>query len=236
MLRGSITYQLRRMRRDWDRRARENARHYVATGQQSWSDEEFFSTGEQELKDHVFNDLGNICQGRDPKTMAVLEIGCGAGRVTRALARFFGEVYAVDISRHMVRQARQAVAEFPTARIFRNNGRDLSVIRRRWWHRFGIGVKIQLDFAFSCLVFQHIPSRAVIESYLHEVNRLLRPGALFKFQVQGYTESDPDLDDSWIGETFSEEQAHRLAARTGFDLRYQFGAGTQYYWLWFFKK
>jgi SAM-dependent methyltransferase len=236
MPRGSISRQLRRMRRDWDRRARENARHYVATGQKEWSDEEFFEGGEQELRDHIFNDLGNICQGKDPKAMKVLEIGCGAGRVTRALARFFGEVYAVDISRQMVRQARQALIDFPQAHVFQNNGRDLSVIRRRWWHRFGIGETIQLDFAFSCLVFQHIPNRTVIESYLRGVHRLLRPGALFKFQVQGYTEAEPDLDDSWCGEAFSEEDAHRLAQRNGFELRYQYGAGSQYYWLWYFKK
>jgi len=224
------------MRQDWDRRAQENARHYVATGQPEWSDDEFFRSGEKELEEHIRNDLGNICQGKDPKAMKVLEIGCGAGRVTRALARFFGEIYAVDISRHMVRQARLAVATFPGAHVFRNNGKDLSVLRPRWWHRFGIGESLQLDFAFSCLVFQHIPSRAVIESYLCEVNRLLRPGALFKFQVQGYTESEPDLDDSWTGEAFSEDDALEMARRTGFELRYQYGVGTQYYWLWFFKK
>jgi ubiquinone/menaquinone biosynthesis C-methylase UbiE len=108
----------------------------VATGQKEWSDEEFFELGEQELREHVLNDLSNICQGKDPQSMKVLEIGCGAGRVTRALARFFGEVYAVDISRHMVREARQAVVSFPNAHIFRNNGRDLSVVRRKWWYRF----------------------------------------------------------------------------------------------------
>src|ERR1035438_4459818 len=140
MLRGSISYQLHRMRRDWDRRARENARLSVAG---------FLEGGEQELRDQILNDLGNICQGMDPKTMKVLEIGCGAGRVTRALARFFGEVYAVDISRHMVRQARQAVAPFPRARIFRNNGKDLSVVRRQWWHRFGLGEPILFDFALD---------------------------------------------------------------------------------------
>jgi SAM-dependent methyltransferase len=228
--------QLRRMSQDWDRRARENARHYVATGQRAWSDDDFFEAGEEELRNHILNDLENICQGRDPKSMKVLEIGCGAGRVTRALARFFGEVYAVDISRQMVRQARLALTGFPQAHIFRNNGKDLSVVRRRWWHRFGMGGRIQLDFAFSCLVFQHIPSRAVIESYVCEVNRLLRPGALFKFQVQGYTDAEPDLDDSWSGETFSQEDARRLAQRSGFELRHQYGAGSQYYWLWFFKK
>jgi len=236
MPRGTISSQLRRMRRDWDRRALENARCYVATGREDWSDAEFFQYGEMELAEQVLNDLDNICQGMDPKAMKVLEIGCGAGRVTRALARFFGEVYAVDISRQMVRQTRLALADFPTAHIFHNNGKDLSVVRRRWWHRFGLGQKFQLDFAFSCLVFQHIPSREVIESYLREVNRLLRPGALFKFQVQGSPVGESNLDDSWIGLSLTEQDARVLAQQTGFDLRHQHGAGSQYYWLWFFKK
>src|ERR1039458_2026281 len=213
--------QLGRMRHDWDRRALENPRYYVATGREEWTDEEFFEAGEQALRDHVFSDLENICQGKDPKSMRVLEIGCGAGRVTRALARYFGEIYAVDISRHMVRHAREAVASFPNAHIFCNNGRDLSVVRRRWWHRFGIGGKLQFDFALSLLVFQHIPSRAVIESYLREVNRLLRPGALFKFQVQGYTAIPPDLDDSWTGQAFSCDDVLQMAHASGFELRYQ---------------
>ena len=235
MDRSNIRDQVDRMRRDWDRRARENARYYVATGQKEWTDEEFFEAGEQEVKGHILNDLQNICQGRDPKSMRVLEIGCGAGRVTRALANFFGEVYAVDISPSMVQQARQALAAFPNAHVFCNNGRDLSVVRRNWWERLGIG-KLELDFAFSCLVFQHIPSREVIESYVREVHRLLKPGSLFKFQLQGYTGEAPELDDSWNGLPYSAEEARRLADSSGFELRYENGAGTQYYWLWFFKK
>ena len=65
----------------------------------------------------MLNDLGNVCQGREPKDMKVLEIGCGAGRITRALAGFFGEVYAVDISQEMVRQARLALQAVSRARI-----------------------------------------------------------------------------------------------------------------------
>ena len=55
------------------------------------------------------------------------------------------------------------------------------------------------DFAFSTIVFQHIPSRDVIENYVREVQRLLRPGALFKFQVQGDSLSSTDPDDTWLG-------------------------------------
>src|SRR5664279_3004938 len=121
-----ITRQLLRMRREWDRRARENARHYVVTGQPQWTDEEFFQSGRIQMEEEILNDLANVCQGRDPKDMRVLEIGCGAGRVTRPLAEYFGEVYAVDISPEMVRQARAAVAGFPNAHVIQNNGKDLS--------------------------------------------------------------------------------------------------------------
>src|SRR5947199_9760483 len=146
-----ITRQLLRMRRDWDRRARENARHYVVTGQPQWSDEEFFQSGRITLEEEILNDLENVCQGKDPKDMRVLEIGCGAGRVTRAFAGFFGEVYAVDISPEMVRQAREAVAAFPNAHVIRNNGKDLSAVAPNWWSRFGIGRPLEFDFAFSVI-------------------------------------------------------------------------------------
>ncbi len=165
---------LRSMREDWDHRARENARHYVATRQAAWTDEEFFASGEKEVADEILSDMANICQERQPASMRVLEIGCGAGRVTRALARLFGEVHAVDVSGEMVAQARAALSGHANAFVYQNNGMDLSVVP-----------DLPFDFAFSVIVFQHIPSRDVIESYFREVARLLRPGALFKVQVLG---------------------------------------------------
>ena len=230
-----ISEQVQRMRRDWDRRARENARYYVATANQQWTDEEFFRSGEITLDQQIRNDLENVCQGLDPKAMRVLEIGCGAGRVTRAMAGFFGQVYAVDISAGMVRQARRALKHYPNARVFRNNGKDLSVVREHWWNRFGIGGRPQFDFAFSCIVFQHIPSREIIENYVREVNRVLRPGSLFKFQVQGCERVEPCLEDSWIGVPFTEDEAREMAVRSGFEMRHHHGSGGQDYWLWLFK-
>lgn len=230
-----IIRQLRKMRRDWDRRARENARHYVVTGQSQWSDREFWESGKLTMREDILNDLANICRGRDPSEMTVLEIGCGAGRVTRAFAGFFGTVYAVDISREMVARARQAVREFPHVRIYRNNGKDLSVVRLHWWNRFGIGAGVQVDFVFSTMVFQHIPSREIVENYVREAHRLLRPGGLFKFQVQGAPLGRVDPGDSWVGATFTEQEARDMARRCGFEMRYHNGAGEQYFWLWYFK-
>jgi cyclopropane fatty-acyl-phospholipid synthase-like methyltransferase len=230
-----LSHQLKRMRRDWDRRARENARHYVLTGQESWSDEEFYRAGEITMQEDILNDLENICQGRQPKEMTVLEIGCGAGRVTRAFAKFFGSVHAFDISREMVAQARRAVAEFPNARVYRNNGKDLYPLRGRWRRWLGITPVLEFDFAFSTMVFQHIPNRAIVESYAREVYALLRPGGLFKFQVQGSADVERQTGDTWVGASFGEAEARQMAERCGFEMRYQAGLGDQYYWLWFFK-
>src|SRR5579862_2063902 len=130
--------QLEKMRADWDQRARENARHYVNTANTDWTDEEFFASGEKTVAEEILTDMGNVCQGRPAEQMRVLEIGCGAGRVTKALAKLFGEVHAVDVSGEMVRQATEALRGNPNALVYQNNGKDLTVVPER-----------EFDFAFS---------------------------------------------------------------------------------------
>jgi SAM-dependent methyltransferase len=221
----TLEQQLEKMRRDWDARAKENARHYVDTSRTDWTDDEFFRSGEKAIAEDILTDMVNVCQGKDPKSMRVLEIGCGAGRLTRALSNLFGEVHAVDVSGEMVEQAKRGLADRPNAHIYQNNGCDLSVIP-----------PLEFDFAYSAIVFQHIPSREVIETYVKEVNRLLRAGALFKFQVQGDPRTGSSPEDTWLGVPFTDHDATAMAYRCGFDPRYRHGAGNQYFWLWFFKK
>jgi hypothetical protein len=131
----------------------------------------------------------------------------------------------VDVSGEMVEQARKALANTPNASVYQNNGMDLSVLPEGPY-----------DFAFSTIVFQHIPSRDVIYNYVREVNRLLRPGALFKFQVQGDATMQTSPDDTWLGVPFSDADAVEMADKCGFEPRYRHGAGEQYFWLWFFKR
>lgn len=216
---------LKKMQQDWDDRARENARYYVATGRKDWSAEDFFRSGRQTVQEEILTDMINICQARDPKQMRVLEIGCGAGRVTRALSEIFGEVHAIDVSGEMIRQARESMADRPNVFLYQNNGMDLAIVP----------AGEPFDFAFSTIVFQHIPSREVIENYIREVNRLLRPGALFKFQVQGAPDVESAPQDTWLGVAISDEDAVEIARRSNFEPRYRHGAGQQYFWLWFFK-
>jgi SAM-dependent methyltransferase len=216
---------LKKMREDWDERAKENARFYIVNSREDWTEDEFYRGGEQTLANDILTDMENICQGRDPRSMKALDIGCGAGRVTRALAGLFGEAHGVDVSGEMIRLARAACADRPNAYFHQNNGMDLEALGAR-----------EFDFAFSSCCFQHIPSRGVIENYVREVGRLLRPGALFKFEVQGYVELDEKPGDTWFGVPFSDAQAVEMAGRCGFEPRYRVGAGTAEFWLWFFKK
>jgi len=215
---------LRKMEREWDQRARKNALYYVNTERTDWSEEEFFRSGRREVEEQILSDMGNICQGKDPRQMRVLEIGCGAGRVTRPLSEVFGEVHAVDVSGEMVRRARQVLAGRPNVFLYKNNGMDLSVLG-----------DLKFDFAFSIVVFQHIPRHEVVESYVREVHRVLRPGALFKFQLQGDLRVQNSPDDTWIGAPFSDRQVVEMGRRCGFDPRYRSGSGEQYFCVWFFK-
>jgi SAM-dependent methyltransferase len=213
-----------KMRSDWDARARTEGTYFIATAREEWTDERFFASGEDNVKQYILNDLTNICRGMDPKQMRVLEIGCGAGRVTKALASVFGEVHAVDVSPEMIRQARENLAATPNVHFYANSGTDLQVLPNVPFH-----------FAFSFIVFQHIPDKAIVENYIREAHRVLAPGALFKFQVEGGPVADRDAADTWHGVSFTEPEMRDIAARAGFDLRYTEGTGSQYFWLWMFK-
>ncbi len=219
---------LDKMRREWDERAKENARHYIATANTEWDDEAYFESGRSNIYHEVLTDMGNVAQGMDPKAMTVLEIGCGSGRLTRALAESFGTVYAVDISGEMIDRAKVTLHAQPNAHVFQNNGRDLAVLDP-------VLKEGSADFAFSYIVFQHIPSVDVIYSYVREVRRFLKPGGLFKFQVQGDPSIQAAPGDTWLGVAFSDESAETMARECGFELRYRRHDGEQYFWLWCFK-
>src|SRR4051794_26203508 len=112
----AVNELIEKMRREWDQRARENHRHYIVNSQLDWSDEDFVASGDGTVSHYVLTDMGNVCQGKSPAEMKVLDFGCGAGRVTRALARVFGEVHGVDISGEMVGIARDALANVSNVR------------------------------------------------------------------------------------------------------------------------
>ncbi|MCU1343649.1 MAG: Methyltransferase type 12 [Candidatus Acidoferrum typicum] len=157
------------MRLDWDERARKDAFHYIASWRKDWNLETFFQSGEedfQRLVAPVFNQCGWEPQGR-----TMLELGCGAGRMTRSFANRFSHVYAIDISPEMLRHARVLSESASNVNWMLGNGIDLSGLDNEF-----------VDFAFSYIVLQHMPAPEFALRYIQEMLRVLKVGGVFLFQ------------------------------------------------------
>lgn len=208
------------MKSDWDDRARENARWYIATIRVDQSDEDFNRTGRPEVEKFVLTDP-LLTRHRDLRTQRLLEIGCGIGRMTRHFAPHFAAVHGTDVSGEMVRQARERLADLPNVTFTETNGADFADLPSAWF-----------DLIFSVYVFQHVPLKEIVESNLREACRLLRPGGCFKFQVNNV--ANPDYlrleKNTWDGVTFSEQDLRRAARNNGVRLVWLEGLGTQYCW------
>jgi SAM-dependent methyltransferase len=163
------------MRDSWNEMANENAMHHIASDEQNWTEGDFFASGERDAARHLDPVLARL--GFNPRDKKLLEIGCGVGRMSFNLAKRFGEVDALDISPEMIKRAIEYKEKFgaPNVHFHLGSGKDLS--------GFGKG---QFDFCFSYIVFQHIPNVDLVFDYVREIGRVLKPGGMFLFQVNGY--------------------------------------------------
>jgi SAM-dependent methyltransferase len=213
---------LERMRREWDQRAAEDAKYYVYTRDRDFEERDFEESGRINYDQLVRPSLPIFLNGRSPKSCRVVEIGCGLGRMTRWFAEQFLEVHGVDISAEMIAEARRRLRDYPNVVLHVGSGQDLSFLLDEYF-----------DLAFSYIVFQHIPSRAIIENYLRETARVLKPGAVFKFQLNGRRESRgaEQEQDTWHGESFTLSEAARMAEAAGLAPIFADGIGTQYFLL-----
>lgn len=100
-----------------------------------------------------------------------LEIGCGIGRLIKPIAARCERVIGVDLSQRMVAWSRSYLAETANAEVILNNGRTLEGV-----------ADASIDFVYSHLAFQHITLFEVVESYLREIARVLRPGGYCRIQ------------------------------------------------------
>jgi SAM-dependent methyltransferase len=162
-----VRRSIRGMREYWDGAAHRSAAYYVDTRMDfDHPDMDvFFETGRQIVNDGLH---------RSPVLPAgrslALEIGSGLGRNCVALLDDFDEVIGIDIAPEMVRRARELVGD-PRVRFEVGTGADLATVS-----------DASVDFVLSFTVFQHIPDVAVIERYIAEAGRVLRPGGVFSFQ------------------------------------------------------
>lgn len=221
---GSLTPFADVMKREWNQRARENARWYINTLRLDQSEEEFDRSGERDVAGLIGSDLPLLCDWRASTDLRLLEIGCGIGRMSRHLAPLFQEVVGIDVSGEMIRQAQARLSEIPNLHFHETSGVDLALFPDE-----------SFDVVFSAYVFQHVPSAEAIEANLREAFRVLRPRGVFKFITNGVhlCPSSPGEElrqDTWSGAPFPEQEVRRVAISLNAQVLGVIGDGTQYCW------
>jgi SAM-dependent methyltransferase len=151
------------MRRTWDALAAGETAVYVGDP----------ARGAVELES-LFGRLGG-----DPRGGTCVEVGCGPGRMTGALAERFDNVIALDVSPAMLEQARANVTA-ANVRFQPVSGERLDGVDN--------GVA---DVVVCYLVLQHLPDAHVVTTYLREFARVLAPHGEAYVQI-------PVLE-GWVG-------------------------------------
>ncbi len=134
-----------------------------------WGMREFLATGERDIARLLATSrrLGLPRQRR-----ATLELGCGVGRLTRALAPHFDRCVGIDISQAMIDRARALNTDVTNCEWIHHTAADLAVLGDE-----------RFDLVLSHLVLQHIPKKATILGYVGELARVLAPGGLLAMQL-----------------------------------------------------
>ena len=162
-----------RHRLDWEVLAEEDPLWAVLTDparrRGRWTADEFLATGEVEVAEILA--VGERI-GRPAKRAVALDFGCGACRLTRALAMRFERAVGVDIAAGMLDVARRLNADVANLELVHNDRPDL--------RRFGDD---EFDFTLSSVVLQHQPSREAAAAYIAELIRVTGSDGLIVFQL-----------------------------------------------------
>jgi ubiquinone/menaquinone biosynthesis C-methylase UbiE len=117
--------------------------------------------------------------------MTVIDLGCGSGAFTTAVARVVGEqgrVYAVDIQPAMLQQLKR--------KLLKPENRDIRNIELKEAGAYELPVADEsIDLVYMVTVLMEIPDRG---KALREIRRVLKPGGTL-----AVTEFLPDPDYPW---------------------------------------
>ena len=163
---------LDRLRRDWEVLGTTDPLWAILTTADKkgnrWDLEEFLQTGRDEVRELMARAEQLSVPAR---RRSALDFGCGAGRLTQALANYFDRVVGVDISTSMLALAERLNQHDTRCRYVLNTVSNLAI--------FESGT---FDLIYSRLVLQHLPPR-LERAYLRELLRVLAPGGLLVFQL-----------------------------------------------------
>ena len=128
-------------------------------------EQEFWSSGERIAeKLRKFVDKNSI----------VLDVGCGIGRIERFLAPYCREIHCVDVSRRMIKFAKENLKDYKNVFFYFNNGKDLRIFPDN-----------KFDFVFSILTLQHLEKEDAY-IYITEMHRVLKPNGRIYLQFPNF--------------------------------------------------
>ncbi len=205
-----------RMRAEWNERAAEDAHYYVAYGARDQDDDAFFATAADVVRG-LEAELKRLPGGHTLSRRA-LEIGCGPGRLMKPMSRHFGEIHGIDVADAMIQRAVRNLRDVPHAFPRAASGSDLRDYSDD-----------SFDFVYSYAVFQHIPQREVVLSYLRDVVRVLKPGGIARLQINGLPPHQDEYT-TWSGVRFSGDEIREFTRAAHIDLLALDGEQTQYMW------
>lgn len=161
-------------RKHWDRLASRNTHWSIRTreclNQDRISESYFFRTGQKEVFS-VMNKLDDEELLPENRALA-LDFGCGIGRLSRALTRYFSRVVGLDSSPYMIEQAQSLHHERrEQIEFYVNTENDLSLFESD-----------HFSCIYSSFVLQFIPKPLSL-LYLVEFLRVLKPGGRLIFQL-----------------------------------------------------
>jgi SAM-dependent methyltransferase len=126
-------------------------------GVSPWQAEEFYEVGRSD-----WEDFRAVWQRYGMAPEACLEIGCGAGRLTKHLCQDFEATHALDVSEGMVTYAKTNLDD-PSVSFHISDGESIPL------------PDASLTAVFSTHVFQHFDSLDHARRYFREIARVLRP-------------------------------------------------------------
>lgn len=222
------------MERFWDARAREDPFYFVDSRLEYGApDERAFWAGGEEALTSLLGALGVQLSSNQ----VAVDIGCGLGRMTRALAARCARVLAIDVSGEMLARARRLNSQLDNVEWVHGDGKSLWPIEDS-----------SADVCFSHVVFRHIPDPAVTLGYVREMGRVLLPGGFAAFELS----NDPlphrrrpartsrrlaaalgraprgQEDEAWLGSHLDLDRLSRAGAEAGLEVERVDGRGTEF--------
>ena len=156
----------------WDRFAQDDPLFAILSEENrkglKWDLVEFFQTGEDLLYPEIEEILGKY---ELKSKVRALDFGCGVGRLSRCLLRYFDVVYGIDVSKEMISLARELNPDAEKINFLDRSEPGLKEFK-----------DATFDFVLSLIVVQHIPKKHIFD-YLESLIRITRKDGLLFLQI-----------------------------------------------------